>query len=69
MMQAKVGPNILPGSGRSETPPDHKSTSEVCLKIKLFPKEHRIDGVSYSKIVAYFRTVSLGIDPNKSSNE
>lgn len=30
--QAKVGPSMLPGSGRSDTPPDHKSTSEGCLK-------------------------------------
>lgn len=30
--QAKVGPSMLPGSGLSDTPPDHKSTSEGCLK-------------------------------------
>lgn len=30
--QAKVGPSILPGSGLSDTPPDHKSTSAGCLK-------------------------------------
>lgn len=30
--QAKVGPSMLPGSGLSDTPPDHKSTSAGCLK-------------------------------------
>lgn len=37
MTQANVGPNMLPGNGRSETPPDHRSTSFGCLKLpKLF---------------------------------
>lgn len=31
MIQAKVGPNILPGSGLSDTPPDQRSTSLGCL--------------------------------------
>jgi hypothetical protein len=30
-MQAKVGPSMLPGRGRSETPPDQRSTSLGCL--------------------------------------
>jgi len=30
-MQANVGPTMLPGKGLSETPPDHRSTSEGCL--------------------------------------
>ena len=31
IMQANVGPTMLPGKGLSETPPDHRSTSEGCL--------------------------------------
>lgn len=31
-MHANVGPSIEPGSGRSETPPDHKSMSAGCLQ-------------------------------------
>jgi len=31
MIQANVGPTMLPGKGLSETPPDHRSTSEGCL--------------------------------------
>lgn len=34
MIQPNVGPIMLPGNGLSDTPPDHKSTSEGCLEKK-----------------------------------
>lgn len=49
-MHANVGPNIDPGRGRSDTPPDQRSTS-----------------IGWSKIVSYFCTVALGIEPNRSA--
>lgn len=49
IIQAKVGPNIEPGNGLSDTPPDHRSTSIGC-----------------SKIVSYFCTVWLVIEPKRS---
>lgn len=36
MMQAKVGPNMDPGRGRSDTPPDHRSTSLGCSKMDSY---------------------------------
>lgn len=70
MIQAKVGPNILPGSGLSDTPPDHKSTSLGCLKIDktfLVQFKQKINPVTHWKIEEYLRTVSLGIEPDSAS--
>jgi hypothetical protein len=58
-MQANVGPTMLPGKGLSETPPDHRSTSEGCLwgyrkwcyKFKFF---------KYSTLVETLLGVQLG---------
>lgn len=43
MMQAKVGPNMDPGRGRSDTPPDHKSTSIGCSKIVSYLRTVSLD--------------------------